>query len=233
MASLYASLTGTAVLLQRRVPARPQDAPHVEDRDDIGALAEAWNGRQYEERGWTSFEYGVASMAAAHMRRIAVQLQRQRRTAPDAVRKAEGSRPKVIDLDEAAAPAATEVVGEAAPEAEPVALLRALTKRVEGAAFTNNADRTAVAHMLFALEWTMHVAMDEVIGRGEGRARLTADAHRSGLRFRRATIHTVPGESSGEGDGGTGGAGRHGGNVHTDGVQLLKRSGKDVQVEMA
>lgn len=57
--------------------------------------------------------------------------------------------------------------------------------------------------------------------------------HRSGLRFRRATIHTVPGESSGEGDGGTGGAGRHGGNVHTDGVQLLKRSGQDVQVEMA
>ena len=51
MASLYASLTGTAVLLQRRVPARPQDDHNVEDRDDIGALAEAWNGRQYEERG--------------------------------------------------------------------------------------------------------------------------------------------------------------------------------------
>ena len=173
------------------------------------AIAEAWNGRAYEERGWTYFEYGVASMAAAHMRRIAAQLHGQRRTAPDAVRKADGSRPKLIDRDEA--PAEDKVAGEAS--AEPVALLRAITKRVEGAAFTNNADRMAVAHMLFALEWTMHVAMDEVIGRGEGRARLTVDAHRTGIRFRRTpTVHTVPGESAGEGDGG---AGRYGARVGT------------------
>ena len=39
MASLYASMTGTAVLLQRRVPARPQDV-QMNERDDIEVLAE-------------------------------------------------------------------------------------------------------------------------------------------------------------------------------------------------
>jgi hypothetical protein len=179
MASLYASITGTAVLVQRTVPPRPAAAEGGGGAADEAAMA-VWNSRPYGERGWCSFEYGVASMAATHLRRIVAQLEQQRRAAPDAVRRAEQSRPKLVELQE-------ELTDERARLQlvdcgdEPVALLRAVTRTIEGAMFTNDADRMAVAHMLFALEWTMHVAIDEVLGRGERRARLTAAPRREWL----------------------------------------------------
>ena len=223
MASLYASLTGTTVLLQRHVPTQPlpaeqtADGSTAEDAEAAAALAAAWNGRAYAERGWTSFEQGVASMAALHMGRIVAQLERQRRTAPDAVRRAEECRPKLVDISDAALAPPCD-----APSGAPVALLRAITRKIEGAAFTNNADRAAVAHMLFGLEWTMHVAIDDVLGRGAGRAGLTASPT---ARKARAARRGLPRLSSARAP-----SARHpsardaepaAGKARADGVQLL------------
>ena len=162
MASMYASLTGTTVLIQRNVPRQADGGVGGE------ATVTAWNGRPYGERGWCSFESGVARMAAAHMRRVVSQLEQERRAAPDAVNRAEQRRPKVVDLSGEQTAEAADV-----PTGEPVALLRDVARLIDDAVFTNDADRTTVAHMLFALEWTMHVAIDEVLSRGVGRAGIT------------------------------------------------------------
>ena len=98
-----------------------------------------------------------------------------------------------------------------APTGEPAALLRDIARLIEGAAFTNDADRGAVAHMLFALEYTMHLATDEVLSRGERRAGLTLVPPRS-----RSSLFVR--------SGGRGRATQEVGPID-DGVQLLELTG--------
>ena len=189
MASVYASLTGTAVLLQRVVPETPT----------IGELAAVWNGTQYERRGWTSFEQGVAQVAEAHVAKALAQLERQQRSAPDAMRRALDSRPKLIDIG-----------GEPrrAQGDDPLSLLRVTTEAIELARFTNDADRRAVQQLVFGLEWTMHMAVDCVLAQREGSAVLTAKPKRRPPQIQRLPSshqHLAPGEDRG-----------------SDGVQLIK-----------
>ena len=57
MSSLYASLLGTAVVVQSHVPARPLDLA-----DD-----EVWNATPYEQRGWVrSITHQLRDSARAH-----------------------------------------------------------------------------------------------------------------------------------------------------------------------
>jgi hypothetical protein len=53
---------------------------------------------------------------------------------------------------------------------------------VEVATFTNNADRRAVAQMLFDLEWTLLAAIEEVLARRGGSVALT-ERRRSGRQL--------------------------------------------------
>ena len=52
------------------------------------------------------------------------------------------------------------------------AYLQGIAMAIEAAAFTNNADRGAVAQMLFNLEWTLQVAIEEVLAQRRGSAAL-------------------------------------------------------------
>jgi len=169
MGSLYASLTGTCVLLQRTVSTPPNQLAD----DEAGGQVAAWNTVPYEERGWTTFEQGVARVAAAHVATALAQLERQKRTAPDAMRRALESRAKLVDIGgEAAAPLFD------APLEEPLALLRATTAAISRATFTNSADRRAVQRLVFGFEWTMHMAVDSVLAQHSGGALLTAKPRR-------------------------------------------------------
>ena len=81
----------------------------------------------------------------------------------------QAKKPRLADAD---APAAH----RAAPTEEPLGQLQATARAIEGALFTNAADRRAVQRLLFKLEWTMHVAIEEVLARRSGSAALTVDA---------------------------------------------------------
>ena len=152
MASLYASLTGTAVLQQKIVP---EAGP--------GCLPGLWNATPYDERGWPNFEQGVARTAAAHVDRVVRDLGRRQQRVPELVRVAEGSRPKLTDISgDVPSPHVC------APTERPLSQLQATALAIEGATFTNDADRKAVQRLLFKLEWTMHEAIDSVVVRSSG-----------------------------------------------------------------
>ena len=115
----------------------------------------------------TTFERGVASMAAVHMERAISQLEAQRRPIPEAVSRAKRSRAKVIDIGGDVASSL-----EAGSDEGVTAHLQAVAKAIEAATFTNDADRGAVAQMLFNLEWTLQVAIEEVLAQRRGSAAL-------------------------------------------------------------
>ena len=116
-------------------------------------------------------------MAAVHINRAISQLEAQRRPIPEAVSRAKRGRAKVIDISgEVAVPlveGSDEGVG---------AYLQGIAMAIEAAAFTNNADRGAVAQMLFDLEWTLQVAIEEVLAQRRGSAALT-QARRTGRQL--------------------------------------------------
>ena len=78
MASLYASLTGTTVLLQRLMPTRPAT--------DVGTV---WNDTPYEARGWVrigrswTLDLGAASLCVAPRHHCAPVGQESERSASD------------------------------------------------------------------------------------------------------------------------------------------------------
>ena len=167
-------------------------------------------------------------MAAAHMARIIAQLDRQGRPTPDAVRRANEHRSKLVDIS------GTTAARGGHSDEQLTAQLRAIATAIESADFTNNADRGEVARMLFGLEWTMHVAIEEVLSRRGASASLTGQPSH-GWRLARplVQVHRPPGshrrakvaggkdaDTVGEGDS-SGAAGRGGGLVGSDGVQLL------------
>jgi hypothetical protein len=169
MGSLYASLSGTTVLRQRDVPS------------EAAEWRGAWNGRPYDQRGWTVFEQGVASAAEGHMERVCIKLKQQGRTAPDAVRRAE--RPKLVDIGTPATTPGT----SSSPEAH----LREVTRAIGCATFTAKADSDVVLQMLYSFEWTMHSAMEAVLARRGGSAELTTA--RAGARARVVRRDTADG----------------------------------------
>jgi hypothetical protein len=128
-------------------------------------------------RSQTCFERGVASMAAVHMRRVVDQLEGQGRPVPVSVSVAQRSRKKLLDIS-----------GDVPKEPDPMSTeepsdhLRTVAKKVESATFTNDADRGAVAQMLFDLEWLLQAAIEEVLARRGGSARLT-EPRRSGRQL--------------------------------------------------
>eukprot|EP00966_Prymnesium_polylepis_P207697 4811117-Prymnesium_polylepis.1 len=117
----------------------------------------------------TNFERGVAMMAEEHVSHAVRQLKDQHRPIPEAVARAERSRAKLVDISGAEAPP----LDTAHRGSGLMAHLNAVRVALESAKFTNDADRGAVAHMLFGLEWTMHTAVEEVLARRGGSAKLT------------------------------------------------------------
>jgi hypothetical protein len=161
MGSLYASLTGTCVLRQRTVPPAP------------AALAAVWNDTAYLNRGWCSFEHGMARVAAAHVEKAIAQLARHGAAGlPDLIRRAV-HRGKLVDIS----------AGGAAPladdEGEPEALLEATVAAIEVSRFTNRGDRAAVQRLVMGYEWAMHAALDSVLAQSKGGALLQGANGRS------------------------------------------------------
>ena len=106
-------------------------------------------------------------MAAVHINRAISQLEAQRRPIPEAVSRAKRSRAKVIDISGGVAVPLVEGSDEGVG-----AYLQGIAMAIEAAAFTSNADRGAVAQMLFDLEWTLQVAIEEVLAQRRGSAAL-------------------------------------------------------------
>jgi hypothetical protein len=131
MSSLYASLIGTTVLMQRHVP---PSAPHA-------SFKEAWNSVKYEQRGWvraphvtramgctpplparfdcrratppqTNFERGLATMAVVHVSRAVSQLEEERRPIPEMLARARLHRAKLIDISIGPSSSTSEISSE-------------------------------------------------------------------------------------------------------------------------
>ena len=132
-------------------------------------------------------------MAAVHTQSVVSQLEGHGRPIPEVVTRVQRSGAKMIDIS-GKVPTPLDARLDARSGKGAAAHLRAIGKDIEAATFTNNADRAAVAHMLFGLEWTLLVAIEEVLGRRGGSAALT-EVKRSGRHLRgrlRATRRGVP-----------------------------------------
>jgi len=132
-----------------------------------------WNRTPYAERGWCTFERGCASMVVTHIE-SAIKLKETDADAssnpessiPKVLRSAEGSRDKLVDITWAGdhtSLRSEESVTKLRALSRPVKDLRAIARAIEESKFTNEADKTAVAQMLFGLEWMMHEAMENVL----------------------------------------------------------------------
>jgi hypothetical protein len=107
------------------------------------------------------------------MRRVKSQLTRQERPVPEAVSRAEQSRPKLVDIT--GADPETLDPTDAVGSDEITEQVRAVGIEIEiKARFTSGYDRTVVQNMLFALEWTMLGAVEGVLVRRGASASLTA-----------------------------------------------------------
>ena len=147
MGSCYASMAGTAVLQHKLVPPCPP-----------GHDAAAYNSTPYEQRGWCSFEGGVARLVVAHISAVVGSL-------PEQLQAAEVRRPKLIEIGGAEAQPC-EVVDT------PAAVLQQTAHAIESAKFTNGkTDCQLVQRMLTQIEWMDKVAMDELMeqhAKGQG-----------------------------------------------------------------
>jgi len=140
-----------------------------------------WNRTPYAERGWCTFERGCASMVVTHIE-SAIKLKETDADAssnpessiPKVLRSAEGSRDKLVDITWAGdhtSLRSEESVTKLRALSRPVKDLRAIARAIEESKFTNEADKTAVAQMLFGLEWMMHEAMENVLAENGGAMR--------------------------------------------------------------
>ena len=112
-------------------------------------------------------------MAEAHLARIVTQIEkRQQGQPPEIVRRANQSRPKVIDIS-FERPAVAPPQQAYQSSTDPLVLLQRTSAAIDRARFTGNADKAAVQRLLFKFEWSMNTAVETVLAQGNGGAALT------------------------------------------------------------
>ena len=158
MGSIYASVTGTAVLQQRDIVLPPG-----------GAGKESYNPTPYDGdggRGWCIFEQGVAMTVLAHLAAAERQQAEKGEAMPERFRRAQASRAKVYDIG-GEAPVAREC------SLPPREVCAEACRAIEKARFTGKADKVMVPQMLAEFEWVVGGTFEQVLQRaGSGAARV-------------------------------------------------------------
>jgi hypothetical protein len=149
MGACYASVAGTAVLLQKAIVVPPT------------AAEGAYNTTPYDGnggRGWCIFEQGVSMTVAAHLRAAEQQAEARQVVLPLRLVRAQERRAKVIDIN-AGAPDSNVRLGELSPQE----VLEDVGRMITTARFTGKADRAVVQQMLAEFEWAMHHALTRAL----------------------------------------------------------------------
>ena len=150
MGSCYASLCGTTVLVQKYIP------------------ADVENARDYNSRGWCTFESGLAMIVEDFITSAATRCQ-----LPTSVMEAEAARPKSVDITTLAAadenglhqpPKALDLGAGTATEQ-----IKVVTAAMLASTFTGKGDKDKVRAMLLRFEWIIFTAFEhaEQVADGE------------------------------------------------------------------
>ena len=108
---------------------------------------------EHQGRGWTSFEQGVAKLAAAHIEHVS---RNGDGSLPKRLAGAARARPKLFDISHG------QVLPCAVTES-PRAILKQTTAAVATARFVGKGDQVLVQNLLAALDWTMQLAMEKAL----------------------------------------------------------------------
>ncbi|EOD23090.1 hypothetical protein EMIHUDRAFT_195665 [Emiliania huxleyi CCMP1516] len=158
MGSLYASITGTAVLQQRQVvvPAVQSNRPEDIQRQWLQRQMD-YNERPYENRGWCLFEQGVAMTVAAHLAAAEAQAARAGKELPLRFRRAQEFRAKVYDIG------GPEPVVRSCAARPPLEVLEEACGAIGSSRFTGKGDAEKVLQMLAEFEWIVRSTFQQAL----------------------------------------------------------------------
>lgn len=146
MATCYASLVGTSVLVYKDIVV-PSDTTQVAEA--------AYNDRPYDGeggRGWCIFEQGVCCTVVAHFNAAEEAAAKKHTSLPARFALAQSSRPKVIDISQGGSMPRT--ITE-----PPIKVLDDAVHMIGKARFTGKGDAEHVRHMLDKFEWSIREAV--------------------------------------------------------------------------
>ena len=160
-----------------------QGQPSMQALLKQAVISEAYDSRQYKERGWCCFEEGLAQVVVAHL-----QEQKSKGRLPRKHLAAEETRPKLIALEDD---------GTAQPhEAEhtPNELLGNLQARIRVAKFSCEEDRSKVNKQVLEFMWLISRGVEQAV---EQRLAQTTGLRWFLFRMRRKTHPLPPAETEG------------------------------------
>ena len=174
MGSFYASVTGTAVIQQRKIVLPPGATS--------GFGPGEYNPTPYEGdagRGWCIFEQATCMTVLAHLTAAEKQAKETGKALPQRFGRAQASRAKVYDIA-GDAPVAREC------SLPPKEVLDAACRAIEKARFTGKADKVMVPQMLAEFEWIFRNIFEQAL----------EDHAASGVTVRRKDIQAAIGRNA-------------------------------------